>query len=87
MSVKSALSFIKCVEEDKDLQAKVMDQIKGGSKSTFEVAAEFGYHFNAEEYKEALKEHYGDRISEEQLNAIAAGGDCCCCCCPSCCCC
>jgi len=86
MGLKAAQSFIAEVEKDKALNASVMDAIKTKSKTVHDVAKENGFDFTEDEYKQVLKDKYGDHLTEEQLNTIAAGSDCCCCCCPASCC-
>ena len=85
MSLENAKAFLAKAKEDKELQAKLnalpKDDFNAAMEKGLAIAKEAGFDFTADEWKQALKDVYGE-LSEEDLKNVAGGAYCglpCCC--------
>jgi predicted ribosomally synthesized peptide with nif11-like leader len=67
---KTALSFIDKLNEDSDLQKRLI----GADVNTLvKVAGEKGYSFSANQWQETINSLYAAELSDEELGQVAGG--------------
>ena|SRR5258708_9583451 len=77
MSQENALTFIRQVNQDAGLQAKLRPLAANDMTSLLKVAAETGFDFSADDYLAAMQAQSivpTSELSDDDLNLIAGGG-------------
>jgi predicted ribosomally synthesized peptide with nif11-like leader len=74
MSAESAAAFIQRVEDDSDFAAE-LESLRENPDAVRAKVADAGFDATPDEIKSALLDRYGAELSQEQLDAIAAGTD------------
>jgi len=74
MSMESAVAFVERVDSDEPF-ARELEEIRANPEAVRAKVAEAGFDATPDEIRQALLDHYGAELTQEQLDAIAAGTD------------
>jgi len=74
MSVDSAVAFVERVDSDEAFAAE-LETLKADPDAVRAKVAEAGFDATPDEIRQAVLDHYGAELTQEQLDAIAAGAD------------
>jgi predicted ribosomally synthesized peptide with nif11-like leader len=73
MTLASANAVIDRMEVDEDFANRVKDA--GGPEGSIAVLSSEGFDVTPADMRDAFVDRFGDQLSQEQLDAIAAGAD------------
>jgi predicted ribosomally synthesized peptide with nif11-like leader len=74
MSMDSAVAFVDRVDSD-DAFARELEALRDDPEAVRTKMAEAGFDATPDEVRQAVLDHYGAQLTQEQLDAIAAGAD------------
>jgi predicted ribosomally synthesized peptide with nif11-like leader len=73
MTLASAQAVIDRMEVDEDFANRVKDA--GGPDASIALVTSEGFEVTSEDMRDAVIDRFGDQLTQEQLDAIAAGVD------------
>ena len=74
MSMQSAVAFVERVDSDETF-ATELESLKDDPEAVRAKVIAAGFDATPEEIRQAVLDHYGAELTQEQLDAIAAGAD------------